>query len=100
MRFLFRWIFRLLILIIVLAIGLFLTKDSLTKWWIVSEFREQGMDVQIGQLEIGFPLNSTIAANKITVFNLPEYGGSSMLATMIGFGIVLSAKINHKQMIA
>ncbi len=29
-----------------------------------------------------------------------SYGGSSMLATMVGFGIVLSAKINHKQMIA
>ena len=29
-----------------------------------------------------------------------SYGGSSMLATMIGFGIVLSAKINHKQSIA
>ena len=29
-----------------------------------------------------------------------SYGGSSMLATMIGFGIVLSAKINHKQAIA
>jgi rod shape determining protein RodA len=29
-----------------------------------------------------------------------SYGGSSMLATMIGFGIVLSAKINHKQTIA
>ncbi len=29
-----------------------------------------------------------------------SYGGSSMLATMIGFGIVLSAKINHKQIIA
>jgi rod shape determining protein RodA len=29
-----------------------------------------------------------------------SYGGSSMLATMIGFGIVLSSKINHKQMIA
>ena len=29
-----------------------------------------------------------------------SYGGSSMLATMIGFGIVLSAQINHKQMIA
>ena len=29
-----------------------------------------------------------------------SYGGSSMLATMIGLGIVLSAKINHKQMIA
>ena len=29
-----------------------------------------------------------------------SYGGSSMLATMIGFGIVLSAKINHNQIIA
>ena len=29
-----------------------------------------------------------------------SYGGSSLLATMIGFGIVLSAKMNHKQMIA
>ena len=29
-----------------------------------------------------------------------SYGGSSMLATMIGFGIVMSANINHKQLIA
>jgi rod shape determining protein RodA len=28
-----------------------------------------------------------------------SYGGSSMLATMVGFSIVLSAKINHKQII-
>jgi len=79
MRFLFRWTYRLLILLIVLAFGLFLTKDALAKWWIVNEFREQGMDVHIGQLEIGFPLNSTVAASDITVFNLPEYGGSPML---------------------
>lgn len=29
-----------------------------------------------------------------------SYGGSSMLATMIGFAIIMSAKINHKQLIA
>jgi len=29
-----------------------------------------------------------------------SYGGSSMLATMIGFGIVLSAKVHSKQTIA
>ena len=29
-----------------------------------------------------------------------SYGGSSMLATMIGFAIVMSAKINHKLLIA
>ena len=79
MRFLFRWAYRLLILSIVLAFGLFLTKDALAKWWIVGEFREQGMDVRIDSLDIGFPLNSTVAASGITVFNLPEYGGSPML---------------------
>ena len=29
-----------------------------------------------------------------------SYGGSSMLATMIGFGIVMSAKVHSKQIIA
>ena len=29
-----------------------------------------------------------------------SYGGSSMLATMIGFGIVMSAKVHHNQDIA
>ena len=29
-----------------------------------------------------------------------SYGGSSMLATMIGFGIVMSAKVHDKQAIA
>jgi len=79
MRFLFRWAFRLLILLLVVAIGLFLTKDALAKWWIVSGFREQRMDAKIGQLEIGFPLNSTFSASDITIYNLPEYGGSPML---------------------
>ena len=79
MRFLFRWAFRLLILLLVMAIGLFLTKDALAKWWIVSKFREQGMDARIGQLEIGFPLNSTVSAYDVTIWNLPEYGGAPML---------------------
>ena len=79
MRFLFRWAYRLFILLLILGIGLFLAKDALAKWWIVSEFRENGMDAKIGRLEIGFPLNSTVAASDITVYNLPEYGGSPML---------------------
>ena len=29
-----------------------------------------------------------------------SYGGSSMLATMIGFGVVMSSKIYNKQLIA
>ena len=29
-----------------------------------------------------------------------SYGGSSMLATMIGFGIVMSAKVHNQQSIA
>ena len=29
-----------------------------------------------------------------------SYGGSSMLATMLGFGVVMSAKIYNRQLIA
>ena len=29
-----------------------------------------------------------------------SYGGSSMLATMLGLGVVLSSKIYHRQIIA
>ena len=29
-----------------------------------------------------------------------SYGGSSMLATMIGFGIVMSARVQNQQLIA
>ena len=29
-----------------------------------------------------------------------SYGGSSMLATMIGFGIVMSARVHNQQLIA
>ena len=29
-----------------------------------------------------------------------SYGGSSMLATMVGLGVVLSSKIYHRQIIA
>jgi len=79
MRFLSRWAFRLLILLLVVGIGLFLTKDALAKWWIVNEFREHGMDAKIGRLEIGFPLNSTVAASDVTIYNLPKYGGAPML---------------------
>ena len=49
-------------------------------------------------------VNLSMVLGLLPIFGSPlpimSYGGSSMLATMIGFGIVLSAKINHKQMIA
>ena len=73
MRFLFRWAYRLFILLLILGIGLFLAKDALAKWWIVSEFREKGMDAKIGRLEIGFPLNSTVAASDVTIYNPVSY---------------------------
>ena len=46
------------------------------------------------------PLNKL----KIPIVGSPlpimSYGGSSMLATMIGFGIVMSARVHNQQLIA
>ena len=51
---------------------------------------------------IGVNLSMVLGLLPIVGSPLPimSYGGSSMLATMMGFGIVLSAKINHRQVIA
>ena len=51
---------------------------------------------------IGVNMSMVLGLLPIVGSPLPimSYGGSSMLATMIGFAIVMSAKINHKQPIA
>jgi len=79
-RFLVRWIFRLLILGVVLAVALILLKDVLAKALAEYEIRTQsGMDVKIGRLELGV-LSPTLTLEDLTLFNRPEFGGSPFLS--------------------
>lgn len=79
-KFLVRWIFRCLILGVVLAVALILLKDVLAKALAEYEIRAQsGMDVKIGKLELGV-LSPTLNLEELTLFNRPEFGGSPFLS--------------------
>jgi hypothetical protein len=79
MRRLFRWLFRLLITAVVLAVALVLLKDILFKAVAERRLREQtGLSVTIRKLEVGL-LSPTIAAEGIKFYNPPEFGGSVLL---------------------
>jgi len=75
MRFLFRWAFRLFLIVIVLAVALVLLKDVLLKSFAESRIRsETGMDVRIGKLEVGL-FSPTVIVEDLKVFNRAEFGG-------------------------
>jgi uncharacterized protein involved in outer membrane biogenesis len=79
MRFLIRWLFRFLILGVVLVAALLLTKDALLKSYIEHRLRSQtGMDVQIGQMELGL-FSPTLRLADLVIFNPAEFGGSPLI---------------------
>lgn len=76
MKFIVRWLFRLLILAIVLAIAAVLLKDTILKELAEVRFRhETGLEVDIGRLEVGL-LSPTVTVEDLKLYNPPEFGGA------------------------
>jgi uncharacterized protein involved in outer membrane biogenesis len=79
MKFLCRWAFRGLILLLVAAIALVLLKDVLLKAWAEQQVRSRtGMDMKIGRFETGL-FTPTLTIEDLVLYNTPEYGGSPFL---------------------
>lgn len=79
MRFLARWMFRLTILLVVLAVALVLLKDVLLKALIENRLRAAtGMDARIGRIESGWGTPS-VTLERLKLYNPAEYGGSAFL---------------------
>ena len=74
-KFVTKWAFRLLILVIVLVVALLLLKDSIIKGLTENRLRaETGMDVRIGKFEIAL-MSPTVTIQDLKIFNRPEHGG-------------------------
>lgn len=79
MRFVVRWLFRLLILLLVLVAGLLLLKDLILKELLQSQLRrETGLEVRLGRLELGL-LSPTLTLEDLRLYNPPEFGGAVFL---------------------
>jgi uncharacterized protein involved in outer membrane biogenesis len=76
MRRLFRWAFRLVLLVVILLIALIIFMDSIVRALAEREIRAAtGMDVKIGSFSIGL-VSPVITIENFKLYNTAEFGGS------------------------
>lgn len=79
MKFLFRWLRRLILLAIVLVVALLLSKDWILKTVAEHQIRaETGMEARIGRFQVGL-LSPVVNLEDFKLYNSAEFGGSPLL---------------------
>jgi len=76
MKSLFKWLFRLCLLLVVLIVAAVLGKDAMLKAAVKRQIRAQtGMDVKIGRFSVGI-FSPVVTIEDFRLFNTPEFGGT------------------------
>lgn len=79
MKFFFRWLFRLLVLLIVLLVAGVLLLDTIVRE--IAEYRisnATGLEVKIGSVNVGI-LNPRVTVEHLVLYNNADFGGSPLL---------------------
>jgi hypothetical protein len=79
MKFIFKWLFRLLILAVVLIVVFFLSLNSVLRVVIEHNIRAQtGMDAEIGRFKLGL-LEPTVEIQNLKIYNSTNFAGTPFL---------------------
>lgn len=79
MKSLLKWVFRLVIVLVVLVVIFLLSLDSIIKAVVEREIRAQtGMDVKIGKFSFGL-LSPVVTIEEFKLYNTAEFGGTPFL---------------------
>jgi uncharacterized protein involved in outer membrane biogenesis len=79
MKRIFKWLFRLFLLAVVLAVIFFLSLNSILRVVIEHNIRAQtGMDAEIGRFKLGLT-EPVIEIQNLKIFNPPSFGGTPFL---------------------
>jgi len=79
MKRIFKWLFRLFLLAVVLVVVFFLSLDTIIRVVMENRIRAQtGMDAQIGKFTLGL-VEPTITIKDFKLFNPPSFGGTPFL---------------------
>jgi hypothetical protein len=79
MKWLFKWIRRLVLVAVALVVLLLLTKDAILRRVVEHRFRAQtGVEVQIEQLSAGI-LSPVVTLRQLRCYNSAEFGGTPFL---------------------
>ena len=79
MRWIFKWAFRLVALLVLAIVLVLVFKDTILR--MVAEHqirRETGMDVKIGRFSSGL-FSPVVTIENLTLYNTPEFGGTEFL---------------------
>ena len=79
MRFIFKWLFRLVLLVVLLVVIFFLSLDTILR--VVAEHRiraQTGMDAEIGRFHLGL-LEPVVHIENLQIHNSPAFGGTPFL---------------------
>ena len=78
-KWIFKWVLRLFLLAVVLAVGFFLSLNSVLRVLIEHNIRAQtGMDAEIGRFRLGL-LEPTISIEELKIYNPPSFAGTPFL---------------------
>jgi len=79
MKFIFKWIFRLFLLVMVVFAIFLLSLDTMLRIFAEKSIRTQtGMDVEIGKFHLGL-LEPVVTIRDLKIHNPPSYGGTPFL---------------------
>jgi uncharacterized protein involved in outer membrane biogenesis len=79
MKRIFKWLFRLFILALVLVVIFILSLDSILRVVVVHNIRRQtGMDAEIGKFHLGL-LEPVVSIENLKLYNPPAFGGTPFL---------------------
>lgn len=79
MKWLLKWIFRIVALVILATVLLLVFKDTILRMVAEHQIRaETGMDVKIGHLSSGL-LSPVVTIENLKLYNTPEFGGTEFL---------------------
>ncbi|MEI8290031.1 MAG: hypothetical protein WCH99_11220 [Verrucomicrobiota bacterium] len=80
MKFIFKWLFRLLLLGIVLAVILVLSLDFILRALVQHNIRSQtGMEAEIGNFHLGL-IEPVVTIRNLKLYNPPDFGGTPFLS--------------------
>jgi hypothetical protein len=78
-KFIFKWIFRLVLLAVVLVVIFFLSLDTILRVVMENRIRAQtGMDAEIGKFHLGLT-EPVVTIKNLKLYNSPEFGGTPFL---------------------
>ena len=79
MKFIFKWLFRLAVLVVALVVILLLARNAILRVYVEHQIHARtGMDAEIGRFSLGLA-EPTVTIQNLRLYNPPDFAGTPFL---------------------